>query len=124
MSKSFSPAPKNSSLISKNIFIDTHHRTSVRLEPDMWDALTEIANRECESIHTLCSRVARSKTDETSLTAAIRVFVMTYYRDIARNIFTIHELKPNKTVNKFSEKQFGQYLAFPDFTWISQKITA
>ena len=68
-----------SSLISKNITI-RGHRTSVRLEPEMWDALYDIALRESTTIHNICSLISLRKTDETSLTAAIRVFLMLYYR--------------------------------------------
>lgn len=69
----------NSTLISKNITI-RGHRTSVRLEPEMWDALRDIAHREQTTIHNICSLIALRKMDETSLTAAIRVFLMLYYR--------------------------------------------
>lgn len=79
------PAEKSaarSTLISRNITIGGH-RTSVRLEPDMWNGLNEICRRERASIHELCSTVARTKKEDTSLTAAIRVFVMNYYRTAA-----------------------------------------
>ena len=76
-------APKKSrspsSLVSRNIMIDGH-RTSVRLEPEMWDGLREICRRERISLHQVCTSVAQKKEDETSLTAAIRVYVMFYYR--------------------------------------------
>ncbi len=68
-----------SSLISKNITI-RGHRTSIRLEPEMWDALRDIATREGTTIHNICSLIAIRKVDESSLTASIRVFLMLYYR--------------------------------------------
>lgn len=68
-----------STLISKNITIQ-NRRTSVRLEPKMWLALNEISLRERCSIHDLCDLVSRRKKEKTSLTAAIRVFLMLYYR--------------------------------------------
>ena len=68
-----------SSLISRNVTI-AGHRTSVRLEPDMWNGLMEVCRRERVSLHDICTRVAEDKSDETSLTAAIRVYVMNYYR--------------------------------------------
>jgi predicted DNA-binding ribbon-helix-helix protein len=71
-----------SSLISKNITV-RGHRTSIRLEPEMWDAIKDIANRERTSIHYLCTLIAMRKQQETSLTAAIRVFLMLYYRAAA-----------------------------------------
>ena len=70
---------KTSSLVSRNITIDGH-RTSVRLEPKMWDGLREICYRERQTLHEVCTSVAQRKPPEASLTAAIRVFVMAYYR--------------------------------------------
>ena len=58
-------------------------RTSVRLEPEMWNALNEIATIENCSVHDICSLVCLRKKEKTSLTAAIRVFLMLYYRAAA-----------------------------------------
>ena len=68
-----------SSLVSRNVTIGVH-RTSIRLEPDMWNALREICRREHVTIHDIASVVSVRKAVNTSLTAAIRVFVMAYYR--------------------------------------------
>lgn len=68
-----------SSLVSKNITI-FNRRTSVRLEPEMWDALKDISVREKCSVHDICSLVFARKGKDTSLTAAIRVFLVLYYR--------------------------------------------
>lgn len=68
-----------STLISKNVTI-RGHRTSIRLEPEMWNALKDIADRENTTIHNICSLISLRKQDDTSLTAAIRVFLMLYYR--------------------------------------------
>jgi predicted DNA-binding ribbon-helix-helix protein len=68
-----------SSLISRNVTI-RGHRTSIRLEPEMWDALRDISQREGTTIHNICSLISLRKVDESSLTASIRVFLMLYYR--------------------------------------------
>lgn len=68
-----------STLISRNITI-SKRRTSVRLEPEMWVALKEISDRENCSIHDVCSLISVRKNSQTSLTAAIRVFLMLYFR--------------------------------------------
>lgn len=68
-----------STLVSRNITV-LGRRTSVRLEPEMWRALKDISGRECCTIHDLCSLIALRKNARTSLTAAIRVFLMLYYR--------------------------------------------
>lgn len=71
-----------SSLVSRNITI-FGRRTSVRLEPEMWMALNDIAERERCTVHDICSLVYVRKKKETSLTAAIRVFLMLYFRAAA-----------------------------------------
>jgi len=76
------PSLPRSSLVSRNVTVNTH-RTSVRLEPDMWNGLREICRREHMSMHNICSMVAERKAPNTSLTAAIRVFVMAYFRAAA-----------------------------------------
>ncbi len=66
-------------LLSRNVTVGKR-RTSVRLEPEMWDSLKDIARREGCSIHDVCTLVDLRKNPRTSLTAAIRVFLMLYYR--------------------------------------------
>lgn len=71
-----------STLVSRNITV-FNRRTSVRLEPEMWMALREIAKREKCTIHDICSLIGVRKNENTSLTAAIRVFLMLYFRSAA-----------------------------------------
>jgi predicted DNA-binding ribbon-helix-helix protein len=68
-----------STLVSRNITV-FGRRTSVRLEPEMWEALREIAKREKCTIHDICTLIYVRKNENTSLTAAIRVFIMLYFR--------------------------------------------
>lgn len=68
-----------STLVSRNITI-FGKRTSVRLEPEMWNALKDISIRENCTIHEICSLIYLRKKKSTSLTAAIRVFLMLYYK--------------------------------------------
>lgn len=68
-----------SGLVSKNILINGR-RTSVRLEPEMWNALRDIAAREKCTVHELCSLVNLCKRPQSTLTAGIRVFLMLYYK--------------------------------------------
>lgn len=69
------------SLQSRNVRIHKR-RTSIRLEPKMWSALSEIATLENCSIHDICGAVHDLKEPETSFTAALRVFMMEYYRTL------------------------------------------
>lgn len=71
-----------SSLISRNVTV-AGHRTSVRLEPEMWTALRELCLREHLSIHDIATAVSLRKPENTSLTAALRVFIMAYFRAAA-----------------------------------------
>jgi predicted DNA-binding ribbon-helix-helix protein len=73
---------EKTTLISHNIMVDGR-RTSVRLEKEMWMAIKEIARREDCTVHALCSVVALRKRPDTSLTAAIRVFIMAYFQAAA-----------------------------------------
>ena len=66
-------------LLSRNITVNGR-RTSVRLEPEMWSSLYDIAKRENCSIHDICTLISMRKNPKTSLTAAIRVFLMLYFR--------------------------------------------
>ncbi|MDH5723466.1 MAG: ribbon-helix-helix domain-containing protein [Alphaproteobacteria bacterium] len=68
-----------STLISRNITV-LRRRTSIRLEPEMWSALRDISKRECCSIHDICTVVYMRKDKNTSLTAAIRVFLLLYFK--------------------------------------------
>ena len=67
--------------MQRNIAIGSH-RTTVRLEPAMWDALDEICEREGLSLNEFCSRIA-GRRSSSSVTAAVRVFVMSYFRAAA-----------------------------------------
>lgn len=67
-----------STLVNRNVTVNGH-RTSMRLEPSMWDALDEICRREAATIHKLCSMIDSIRVQST-LTAAMRVFIVTYFR--------------------------------------------
>lgn len=73
---------EKTTLISHNIMVNGR-RTSVRLEKEMWMAIKDIAKNENCSIHDLCTAVAQRKKPDTSLTAAIRVFIMAYFQAAA-----------------------------------------
>ncbi|HYD29547.1 MAG TPA: ribbon-helix-helix domain-containing protein [Azospirillaceae bacterium] len=72
-------AAKTPYLVSRNVTV-AGRRTSIRLEPYMWDALRHIQQREGVSIHRLCTWIDERKPAHGSLTAAIRVFLLAYFR--------------------------------------------
>ena len=67
--------------VMRNVTI-SGHRTSIRLEPEMWDAFGEICRREGRTIDELCSMVDRRRQG-ASLTAALRLLIMLYFRAAA-----------------------------------------
>jgi len=72
---------QRSSLIPRNVVVNGR-RTSIRLERAMWDAFNEILSRESISAAELVTKVERGRKAST-LTAAIRVYIMLYFRDAA-----------------------------------------
>lgn len=70
-----------STLVSRNVVVGAR-RTSLRLEPPMWQCLEEVARRERVSLNRLCTEIDQRRR-ESSLTAAIRVFILGYFRAAA-----------------------------------------
>jgi predicted DNA-binding ribbon-helix-helix protein len=69
--------PESTTLVIHNLVVGGH-RTSVRLEPVMWDALHDIARRLRVTTHDLVTEIDRERT-ESSLTSAIRVYIVDFY---------------------------------------------
>lgn len=67
--------------VCKNINV-SGRRTSVRMEPVMWASLNEIRDREGLTMNQICSLVDSLRGD-MGLTAALRVFIISYYRAVA-----------------------------------------
>src|SRR5579859_3988892 len=72
---------QESTLRSGNVTV-AGRRTSIRLEPAMWQALHEISAREGKTMHALVTEIERGRA-QSSLTAAIRVFLLDYFRAAA-----------------------------------------
>jgi predicted DNA-binding ribbon-helix-helix protein len=68
-----------STLVNRNVTL-RNRRTSLRLEPAMWRALEEICRREGCTIHEL-STIVDSTRRQSTLTAAVRVFALDYFRE-------------------------------------------
>ncbi len=69
-------------ILSYNITVNGH-RTSVRLETAVRDALEHICFREHTTPHVICSELSLCKEVGTSLSSAIRVFALSYFRTAA-----------------------------------------
>lgn len=70
-----------STLVNRNVTVEGH-RTSIRLEPAMWHALAMVCQRENKTLNELVTMIARNRNQST-LTAAIRVFLLTYFQAAA-----------------------------------------
>ena|SRR6266849_3311163 len=81
-----------SSLVIRNIVV-AGHRTSVRLEPTMWEALREIARQRETNLNELVTEIDRRR-NASSLTAAIRVFIVDFYRSAAMQTARGTRLRP------------------------------
>ena len=76
-----------SRLINRNVIARTG-RTSMRLEPELWDALQDICQRETISLSELVQRIERDDAQAGphpgGRTSAIRVYLVTYFRNLAQ----------------------------------------
>jgi predicted DNA-binding ribbon-helix-helix protein len=70
-----------SRLINRNVVAE-RGRTSMRLEPELWDALLEICDREGQDMSSLVRRIEQIG-HSGGRTSAVRVFVMSYFRGAA-----------------------------------------
>lgn len=71
-------AKSASTLLNRNVTV-AGHRTSIRLEPAMWEALRQICEREHRALNELVTEIDRQRV-ESSLTAAIRVYLLHYFQ--------------------------------------------
>jgi len=67
-------------LVNRNITVGSL-RTSVRLEPQFWEALSDIAVRERLTVDRLCT-IIDANAGELGRTAAIRVFITSFFAEI------------------------------------------
>lgn len=68
-------------LVNRNV-VAAGGRTSMRLEPELWDALGEICQREGRDMHDLIRAVDTAR-HAGGRTSAVRVFIVRYFRDAA-----------------------------------------
>ena len=73
---------RHSALVMRNVSV-RGHRTSIRLEPQIWDTLAEICRREFCTPHDVCSHVAGRRPRNSSLASSLRVFILRYFHTSA-----------------------------------------
>lgn len=71
---------RRSALVMHNISVHGR-RTSIRLEPEIWETLAEICRREYCTTEDVCSYVADHR--HGSLASSLRVFILGYFRSSA-----------------------------------------
>ena len=69
----------SSRLVNRNVTA-LRGRTSMRLEPELWEALEDICRRERQTLGDMVKRVEQ-RGHPGGRTSAIRVFVLGYFRD-------------------------------------------
>jgi len=67
-----------SRLVNRNV-VAGRGRTSMRLEPELWDALMEICEREGHDVSALVRQVEEAG-HSGGRTSAVRVFILSYFR--------------------------------------------
>jgi len=65
-------------LICRNVIV-SGRRTSLRMEPLLWDSLKDICEREGCTLNQLCTMIDQRR-GEANLTASLRIFIVSYYR--------------------------------------------
>ena len=71
----------SSRLVNRNI-LALRGRSSMRLEPEIWDALSEICRREAMPLGDLVRQVENDRKGG-GRTSAVRVFAFKYFRNAA-----------------------------------------
>jgi predicted DNA-binding ribbon-helix-helix protein len=74
-------AASRSRLVNRNV-VAARGRTSMRLEPELWDVLGEISAREARDISTLVRQI-EAVGHAGGRTSAVRVFIVNYLRRAA-----------------------------------------
>lgn len=69
-------------LVNQNVVVGGE-RTSMRLEPEFWDALEEVCRRERIAAGELIRR-AEGGRDGGTRTGAVRAYLLTYFRERER----------------------------------------
>lgn len=79
-------------LLCRNVTVNGR-RTSLRMEPYIWDSLRDICERERMTVNQMCSEID-TRRGGANLTAALRVFIISYYRSVPQVAGGLHESAP------------------------------
>ena len=73
-----------SRLVNRNV-VAVRGRTSMRLEPELWDALAEICRREKLALGELIRRI-EDRGHPGGRTSAVRVYIVQYFRRLGEGL--------------------------------------
>ena len=73
-----------SRLVGRNVVSDAG-RTSMRLEPELWDMLSEICEREAQDMSTLVRQI-EAAGHAGGRTSAVRVYIASYFHTAATEV--------------------------------------
>ena len=79
----------NRGLIMGNLVI-AGRRTSCRLDAATWSALGDVARRQGVTVNELCTSIAAAKPRALSVSAAIRSYLLCYFRRRVARGRTVH----------------------------------
>lgn len=100
-------------LICRNVSVNGR-RTSLRMEPMLWDALCEICEREGVTVNQLCAQIDRRRGG-ANLTASIRVFIISYLRvAVAHSVIQQFEDSPEKSASAIFRKALDEAVPLND----------
>ena len=110
---------QKTALISRNVTVNKR-RTSIRLEAQMWISLKEVAVREKCTIHDICTVIAARKSGNITLTAAIRIFLMLYYK--AASTEEGHKIAGHGAFKQMIARAANQSSKYSDNVELDKKI--
>lgn len=73
-----------SRLVNRNVVAE-RGRTSMRLEPELWDMLSEICEREAQDMSTLVRQI-EAAGHVGGRTSAVRVYIANYFKIAATEV--------------------------------------
>lgn len=82
----------SSNLVNRNV-IAGRGRTSMRLEPELWDALAEICRIEGIGLSEMIRNIER-RGHPGGRTSAVRVYIVQYFRGLLANQGRTSQIQP------------------------------
>jgi predicted DNA-binding ribbon-helix-helix protein len=81
--------------VMKRSIVIAKHKTSVSLEDSFWESLREIATAKGMRLGELVASIDAQR--QGNLSSAIRLFVLTYYRELAKGSLPAAEIRTPQT---------------------------